>query len=214
MILKPVVDHRRLGKGGVRASRVPLRSRQGGGPAVGGCPDPHRGAERGWARGPGEGCTPLAQGRRGAADHGAAPSPCLSHCVSNSFIGTHWFFAPCFARLRCVHPHHLQSSLCAACLDSVAEFFTKCHKSTVLCVSQHRFLGAYLSPRDCTQLFLKSVTAEDIRNEHGIPFQVRRAAPTQLPRCPLTLAQLHCNEAFCMSLQTRPVCTISVLAKI
>ena len=35
-----------------------------------------------------------------------------------------------------------------------------------------RSLGAYISPRDLTQLFEKSVEVEDIQNEHGIPWQV------------------------------------------
>ena len=36
----------------------------------------------------------------------------------------------------------------------------------------HRGLGAYLSRRDQVQLFVKSVEAADISNEHGVPFQV------------------------------------------
>ena len=36
----------------------------------------------------------------------------------------------------------------------------------------HRGLGAYLSRRDQVQLFVKCIETEDIRNEHGIPFQV------------------------------------------
>ena len=32
--------------------------------------------------------------------------------------------------------------------------------------------GAYLSARDCSQLFIKSIDTPDIRDEHGIPFQV------------------------------------------
>ncbi len=35
-----------------------------------------------------------------------------------------------------------------------------------------RALGAYISTRDEVQLFVKSVAARDITNEHGIPFQV------------------------------------------
>ncbi len=35
-----------------------------------------------------------------------------------------------------------------------------------------RALGAYISMRDEVQLFVKSVTAPDIRNEFGVPFQV------------------------------------------
>lgn len=36
----------------------------------------------------------------------------------------------------------------------------------------HRGLGAYLSRRDQVQLFVKSIEAPNIENEHGIPFQV------------------------------------------
>jgi UDP-glucose 4-epimerase len=36
----------------------------------------------------------------------------------------------------------------------------------------HRALGAYLSIRDQVQLFVKSLEAEDIRDDHGIPFQI------------------------------------------
>jgi nucleoside-diphosphate-sugar epimerase len=35
-----------------------------------------------------------------------------------------------------------------------------------------RNLGAYISPRDLTQLFVRSIEAPDIENEHGIPWQV------------------------------------------
>ena len=35
-----------------------------------------------------------------------------------------------------------------------------------------RALGAYLSARDLTQLVVKSIETEDIRDEHGVPFQV------------------------------------------
>jgi len=35
-----------------------------------------------------------------------------------------------------------------------------------------RNLGAYISPRDITQLFTKAIEAHDIRNEHGIPFLI------------------------------------------
>ena len=35
-----------------------------------------------------------------------------------------------------------------------------------------RNLGAYISPRDITQLFTKAVEAPDIENEHGVPFVV------------------------------------------
>ncbi|HEY3082695.1 MAG TPA: NAD(P)-dependent oxidoreductase [Chloroflexota bacterium] len=39
-------------------------------------------------------------------------------------------------------------------------------------VAYTRDLGAYISPRDLTQLFVKSIEAEDVRNEWGVPFQV------------------------------------------
>ena len=35
-----------------------------------------------------------------------------------------------------------------------------------------RALGAYISARDLTQLFVKSIETRDIRDEHGIPFQI------------------------------------------
>lgn len=35
-----------------------------------------------------------------------------------------------------------------------------------------RNLGAYISPRDLQQLFVKSIETPDITNEHGIPFQI------------------------------------------
>lgn len=35
-----------------------------------------------------------------------------------------------------------------------------------------RDLGAYISPRDLTQLFVKAIEAPNIDNEHGIPWQV------------------------------------------
>ena len=35
-----------------------------------------------------------------------------------------------------------------------------------------RNLGAYISPRDLQQLFVKSIETPDIRNEHGVPFQI------------------------------------------
>ena len=35
-----------------------------------------------------------------------------------------------------------------------------------------RNLGAYISPRDLQQLFIKSIETPDIANEHGIPFQI------------------------------------------
>ncbi len=39
-------------------------------------------------------------------------------------------------------------------------------------VGLKRDLGAYISPRDLTQLFIRAVEAPDIDNEHGIPWQV------------------------------------------
>ncbi len=36
----------------------------------------------------------------------------------------------------------------------------------------HRDLGAWASPRDLAQLFVRSIDAPDIRNEYGVPFQV------------------------------------------
>ena len=35
-----------------------------------------------------------------------------------------------------------------------------------------RNLGAYISPRDITQLFSRAIEAPDIENEHGIPFVI------------------------------------------
>ena len=35
-----------------------------------------------------------------------------------------------------------------------------------------RDLGAYISQRDITQLFQKSIETPDIKNEHGVPWQV------------------------------------------
>lgn len=35
-----------------------------------------------------------------------------------------------------------------------------------------RDLGAYISPRDLQQLFIKSIETPDIKNEYGIPFQI------------------------------------------
>jgi hypothetical protein len=39
-------------------------------------------------------------------------------------------------------------------------------------VRYKRDLGAYISPKDLQQLFVKSIEAETIDDEHGIPFQV------------------------------------------
>ncbi|MBI2191680.1 MAG: NAD(P)-dependent oxidoreductase [Planctomycetes bacterium] len=38
--------------------------------------------------------------------------------------------------------------------------------------SMVRQLAVYISPRDLQQLFVKSIEAPDIRNEHGVPFQI------------------------------------------
>jgi hypothetical protein len=35
-----------------------------------------------------------------------------------------------------------------------------------------RALGVYISERDLQQLFVKSLETEDIRDEHGVPFQI------------------------------------------
>ncbi len=39
-------------------------------------------------------------------------------------------------------------------------------------VAYNRDLGAHISARDLTQLFVRSVDAEDIRDRHGVPFQI------------------------------------------
>jgi len=39
-------------------------------------------------------------------------------------------------------------------------------------VAYQRDLGAHLSPRDLTQLVVKSLETEDIRDRHGVPFQI------------------------------------------
>ncbi|MFN3651534.1 MAG: NAD-dependent epimerase/dehydratase family protein [Armatimonadota bacterium] len=39
-------------------------------------------------------------------------------------------------------------------------------------VGYARDLGAYISPRDLTQLFVRSIDADDIRDAHQIPFQI------------------------------------------
>jgi hypothetical protein len=36
----------------------------------------------------------------------------------------------------------------------------------------HRYLGAYVSPRDLQQLFIRSIETERIDDENGVPFQV------------------------------------------
>jgi hypothetical protein len=45
-----------------------------------------------------------------------------------------------------------------------------CKPGDLVCV--RRALGAYVSARDLQQLFIKSIETEDIRDEHGIPFQI------------------------------------------
>ena len=45
-----------------------------------------------------------------------------------------------------------------------------CPPGDMVCV--RRALGAYISQRDMAQLFIKSIEAEDIRDEHGVPFQI------------------------------------------
>jgi hypothetical protein len=45
-----------------------------------------------------------------------------------------------------------------------------CPPGDLTCV--RRALGAYISARDLTQLFVKSIETPDIRDENGIPFQV------------------------------------------
>ncbi len=39
-------------------------------------------------------------------------------------------------------------------------------------VAYHRDLGAYISPRDLSQLVCKSIDTPDIRDRHGVPFQI------------------------------------------
>ncbi len=45
-----------------------------------------------------------------------------------------------------------------------------CPPGDMRCV--RRALAAYVSQRDLAQLFIKSIEAEDIRDEHGVPFQI------------------------------------------
>ena len=45
-----------------------------------------------------------------------------------------------------------------------------------------RDLGAYISPRDLTQLIAKAVETPNIDNEHGIPWQGRLRHQQQHPR--------------------------------
>jgi hypothetical protein len=45
-----------------------------------------------------------------------------------------------------------------------------CPKGDLRCV--RRALAVYISQRDMTQLFIKSIETQDIRDEHGVPFQI------------------------------------------
>eukprot|EP01046_Picozoa_sp_COSAG06_P030465 COSAG06_NODE_2894_length_6125_cov_53.442748_4_plen_114_part_00 len=56
----------------------------------------------------------------------------------------------------------------------------------------NRYLGAYLSARDCAQIFIKSIETDDIRDEHGVPFQVFCAFP---PACQ-PAAQQYSNATY------------------
>ena len=47
---------------------------------------------------------------------------------------------------------------------------TRCESGDLRCM--RRALAAYISDRDMQQLFVKSIEAEDIRDERGIPFQI------------------------------------------
>jgi hypothetical protein len=47
---------------------------------------------------------------------------------------------------------------------------SRCAPGDMVCV--RRALGAYISARDLSQLFIKSIETEDIRDENGVPFQV------------------------------------------
>ena len=46
----------------------------------------------------------------------------------------------------------------------------RCTPGDLTCV--RRALGAYISQRDLSQLVIKSIETEDIRNGHGVPFQI------------------------------------------
>jgi hypothetical protein len=39
-------------------------------------------------------------------------------------------------------------------------------------VRMRRALAVYMSARDMLQLFVKSIEADDIRDDHGVPFQI------------------------------------------
>lgn len=47
---------------------------------------------------------------------------------------------------------------------------TRCRLGDLRCM--RRALGAYISQRDMVQLLVKSIEAPDIRDEHGVPFQI------------------------------------------
>lgn len=47
---------------------------------------------------------------------------------------------------------------------------TRCELGDLRCM--RRALGAYISDRDMQQLFVKSIETVDIKDEHGIPFQI------------------------------------------
>ena len=57
--------------------------------------------------------------------------------------------------------------------------------------------GAYLSARDCSQLFIKSIDTPDIRDEHGIPFQVFYGISV---RATTSLSLLSVSCLFCAKL--------------
>ena len=52
--------------------------------------------------------------------------------------------------------------------DNYNSLIVSIHKPVIF----KRDLGAFISPRDITQLFEKSVEVENIENEYGIPWQV------------------------------------------
>ena len=47
---------------------------------------------------------------------------------------------------------------------------TRCELGDLRCM--RRALAVYISDRDMQQLYIKSIEAEDIRDEHGVPFQI------------------------------------------
>ncbi len=55
---------------------------------------------------------------------------------------------------------------------SAATFFLNGPSGEGDAARYHRDLGAYISPRDLTQLFVKSIETPNIEDEHGIPFQI------------------------------------------